>query len=134
MVKDDTQASKWDPAYKGPFTVIKQTRGGNYILQDMTGYEIAHRFTIDKLKIIDGTMSSGERKEDPRIQTTSTNVSPVNTNVNQNNESAKSTNKLQEVRKSARLASKASTVVKTTRMDTVEDTKPHYEVLGILDH
>ena len=37
MALDSTHASKWDPVYKGEYTVVHQNQGGAYILKDYTG-------------------------------------------------------------------------------------------------
>ena len=63
MAIDKTRGSKWDPIYEGPFTVVRQNRGGAYELKDATG-EIFHRkMTIDMLKPINGVPHlEGEKK------------------------------------------------------------------------
>jgi transposase InsO family protein len=50
MVKDPTRASKWDPVYEGPCTVIRKTRGGSYILEDRNGTILSSRFAPSQLK------------------------------------------------------------------------------------
>jgi len=50
MVLDSTRESKWDPLYEGPFTVLQQTSGGSYILQDTDGTKIPRKYVISQLK------------------------------------------------------------------------------------
>ena len=45
MIKVATRAGKLAPAYEGPYTVLRQTQGGSYVLQDETGELINHEFT-----------------------------------------------------------------------------------------
>jgi hypothetical protein len=49
-VKDDTEKSKWVNENDGPFKVVRQTRGGAYILQDRTGAVLTPRFPPKLLK------------------------------------------------------------------------------------
>lgn len=37
---DNTRTSKWDPVREGPYTVVRQTDNGAYILKDATGAEL----------------------------------------------------------------------------------------------
>ncbi|MGH2611975.1 MAG: RNase H-like domain-containing protein [Rhabdochlamydiaceae bacterium] len=59
MALDTTRESKWDPVYEGPFTVVRQTNGGSYILKDATGDELSRRYAISMLKVVD-VPSGGE--------------------------------------------------------------------------
>jgi hypothetical protein len=52
MTLDVTRKSKWDPKYEGPFTVVRQTKGGAYVLADQTGTELQRRFAISHLKLV----------------------------------------------------------------------------------
>jgi hypothetical protein len=141
MVKDDTRASKWEPAYEGPLTVVRQTTGGNYVLRDLTGEEVSQRYTIDKLKPIDGTLPSGGRNE-------SSVTPPAPTNVPTNESTDTIANEPAKVRRSARLIAKTSRSRNGGSRNAIEaptasvtpqeagnvEEEPHYEVLGILDH
>ena len=62
MAIDQTRASKWDPIYKGLYTVICQTEGKNYKLQDADGKMLDRRMTIHMLKPVDSMLLSGGRK------------------------------------------------------------------------
>src|SRR5690606_1098821 len=37
MTIDSTRGNKLEPRYEGPFLVVRRTKGGSYILQDLTG-------------------------------------------------------------------------------------------------
>jgi hypothetical protein len=63
MALDQTRSSKWDPIYEGPYTIIKQTAGGAYELQDHDGKRLDRKMVISMLKVIDGVPPSGGRKE-----------------------------------------------------------------------
>ena len=53
MLNDPTRASKHEPRYTGPYRVVQQKRGGNYVLQEPDG-KLHHRNPpIDQMKIID---------------------------------------------------------------------------------
>ena len=53
MLTDPTRSSKHDPKYTGPYRVVQQKRGGNYVLQEPDG-KLHHRNPpIDQMKIID---------------------------------------------------------------------------------
>ena len=53
MSIDPTRASKWDPVYEGPYTILRQHRDGSYALQDELGQELTRRRTIEMLKVVD---------------------------------------------------------------------------------
>jgi transposase InsO family protein len=57
MALDQTRASKWDPVYEGPFTVIKQDQGGAYVLQDADGQILKRKMTINMLKPLEFPVS-----------------------------------------------------------------------------
>jgi len=59
MALDPTRESKWDPIYEGPFTIVRKTTGGSYILKDSTGDELSRRYSISMLKLVD-VPSGGE--------------------------------------------------------------------------
>jgi len=47
---DKLRGTKWEPKFEGPFTVIRQNKGGAYILKDTIG-KMKRKFTIDMLKV-----------------------------------------------------------------------------------
>jgi transposase InsO family protein len=59
MAMDVLKKSKWDPAYEGPFTVVRRTRRDNYVLSDATGAILGRNFSIHMLKPIDSIVSGG---------------------------------------------------------------------------
>ncbi|KAG0163270.1 hypothetical protein DFQ29_003260, partial [Apophysomyces sp. BC1021] len=52
MVKTPTRSGKLAPIYEGPYTVLRHTQGGSYILQDETGTLMARDYTPSELKLI----------------------------------------------------------------------------------
>jgi transposase InsO family protein len=63
-VRDALRKTKWEPAYEGPFTVVRQVKGGAYVLKDMTGDEIDRRFTIDMIRPVSiGRLTPGGVEE-----------------------------------------------------------------------
>jgi hypothetical protein len=65
MAIDQTRVSKWDPIYEGPYTIIRQTEKGSYVLRDHDGKEIDRHMAIHMLKIVDGVSPSegGKKKQ-----------------------------------------------------------------------
>lgn len=53
-MKDSIEQSKWVKENQGPFQVVRQTRGGAYILEDRTGHILGTRFPPKALKIVPG--------------------------------------------------------------------------------
>ena len=53
MKIEDQQNSKQDPKYAGPYRVLRRTKGGSYVIQDMTGTLFPSNVAANKLKIID---------------------------------------------------------------------------------
>ena len=58
MAVDQTRSTKWDPVYEGPYTVVKQNRGGAYQLKDATGELLKRKMTMEMLKVIPSTVSN----------------------------------------------------------------------------
>ena len=52
MSVDSTHASKWNPVYEGPYTVLQQPHDGSYSLQDDLGQELSRHRTIEMLKVV----------------------------------------------------------------------------------
>ena len=53
MVKLPSRTSKLAPIYEGPFTVVRRTQGGSYILRDDHTQELLHRnYVPSELKIV----------------------------------------------------------------------------------
>lgn len=54
MLKDPTRSTKNQPVWIGPFRVVKQKKGGTYVLQNVD-HSLYHREPPrDQLKLIDG--------------------------------------------------------------------------------
>jgi Chromo (CHRromatin Organisation MOdifier) domain len=52
MIKDPDRRNKFEPAYIGPYTVTRRSRGGAYVLKDATGDLLDRHVPIDQLKLI----------------------------------------------------------------------------------
>lgn len=52
MLKDQLRANKWEPKYVGPYTVVRRTRNGNYVLRDATGDILDRHTPPDQLKLV----------------------------------------------------------------------------------
>ena len=55
MAVDKTKASKWDAENEGPFTIVRRTEGGAYVLADKTGVELGRRVNIENLTVVPKT-------------------------------------------------------------------------------
>ena len=52
MVVDTRKYNKLAPHYEGPFKVLRCTRGGSYVLQDMTGALLSRNYPPSAMKLI----------------------------------------------------------------------------------
>ncbi|KAJ8657630.1 hypothetical protein O0I10_006696 [Lichtheimia ornata] len=52
MVKDVSRSKKMDPRYEGPYTVVRETPGGSYVLRDEQGLLAARNFAPSQLKMV----------------------------------------------------------------------------------
>jgi len=52
MLLDQTRTGKLDPVYEGPYIIVRQTKGGSYVLKDLAGEELKRRATINMIKAI----------------------------------------------------------------------------------
>ena len=52
MLKDPTRQNKFEPTYIGPYTVVRRSRGGAYVLKDATGDLLDRHVPADQLKLI----------------------------------------------------------------------------------
>ena len=66
-IKDITRASKWEPVYEGPYTILKQHQGGTYSLLDAMGELLSRRVPISQIRITNPIVDK--------------NTSKINTNV-----------------------------------------------------
>ncbi|KAI1289077.1 hypothetical protein EDD11_009441, partial [Mortierella claussenii] len=46
------QMDKLTPRYEGPYTVVRRTVGGSYVLKDGTGEELGRNFAPSQLKLV----------------------------------------------------------------------------------
>lgn len=49
---DKLRCSKLDPKYEGPFTIVRRTRGGSYIVNDNTGTQMSRCSAPQQLKLV----------------------------------------------------------------------------------
>ncbi|KAF9970872.1 hypothetical protein BGZ65_010810 [Modicella reniformis] len=52
MAEDSLSTSKLQPAYEGPFLVVRRTHGGTYVLQDATGALTSRNYAPSQLELV----------------------------------------------------------------------------------
>ena len=52
MIKDPVRQNKFEPTYIGPYTIIRRSRGGAYVLKDATGDLLDRHVPADQMKLI----------------------------------------------------------------------------------
>jgi hypothetical protein len=52
MIVDQTRGNKFEPKYVGPYIILRRSRGGAYVLKDMTGDILDRRVTSDQMKLV----------------------------------------------------------------------------------
>ena len=52
MTVDTTKGNKLAPHYESPFKVLRHTKGGSYILQDMAGALLSRNYPPSAMKLI----------------------------------------------------------------------------------
>jgi hypothetical protein len=52
MSLDPIKGDKLAPRYEGPYTVVRRTIGGSYVLKDGTGAELGRKFAPSQLKLV----------------------------------------------------------------------------------
>lgn len=68
MVIDSENGSKWLSKYVGPFTIVRRTKGGAYVVKDSLGRDLGRNVNIEMLKVmqddtsVDSALSEGEGK------------------------------------------------------------------------
>jgi hypothetical protein len=55
MVKDPNRGSKLDPVYMGPYTIVRRTQNGTYVLKDQLNDLFDRHVPADQLKLISKT-------------------------------------------------------------------------------
>ena len=52
MIKDPVRQNKFEPTYIGPYTIVRRSRGGAYVLKDATGDILDRHVPADQMKLI----------------------------------------------------------------------------------
>jgi len=52
MLKDPLRRDKFEPKYVGPYTVVRRTHAGTFVLKDLTGDILDRHVPLDQLKLI----------------------------------------------------------------------------------
>ena len=52
MLRDPVRKSKMDPPNVGPYTIVRRTRNGNYLLKDATGAYLERHVPPDQLRLV----------------------------------------------------------------------------------
>jgi hypothetical protein len=52
MIKDPVRQNKFEPTYIGPYTILRRSRGGAYVLKDATGDLLDRHVPADQMKLI----------------------------------------------------------------------------------
>jgi hypothetical protein len=60
MIVDPERQNKFEPKYIGPYTIVRRSRGGAYVLKDSTGDLLDRKVPADRMKLI----SRSQRKLD----------------------------------------------------------------------
>lgn len=60
MIIDVTRRNKFEPKYVGPYTIVRRSRGGAYVLKDMSGDLLDRHVPADQMKLL----SRSKRKLD----------------------------------------------------------------------
>ena len=126
MALDRNRNSKWDPVYDGPYTIVRQHRGGTYELRDVTGAIVPGRRTIEMLKELDDI--SDVPRNAPEDETMGTEEESDEEELERNH-----SQKEEQVTNDA-----IETTTVTTMDETIfkheEEENEHYEVEKILNH
>ena len=64
MLKDVTRSNKFEPKYVGPYIVLRRSRGGAYVLRDLTGDVLDRRVPGDQLKLV--SKKARAKDKDPK--------------------------------------------------------------------
>ena len=63
MLRDQLRTNKFEPAFVGPYTVVRRTRNGNYVLRDATGDILDRHCPPDQLKLVSRTARPSDLAE-----------------------------------------------------------------------
>jgi len=67
MTLDPIKGDKLAPRYEGPYTVVRRTTGGSYVVKDGTGEELGRNFAPSQLKLVLDDFESTEAYEVEKI-------------------------------------------------------------------
>ena len=67
MSLDPIKGDKLAPRYEGPYTVVRRTTGGSYVLKDGTGAELGRNFAPSQLKLVLDDFEATETYEVEKI-------------------------------------------------------------------
>ena len=62
MIRDPSKRGKSKATFSGPFTVLRQTKGGSYVLQDATGALYPSNVSPDRIKLISAAEKPSENE------------------------------------------------------------------------
>ena len=62
-VNDPGKKPKWEPKYIGPYTVIRRSRNGQYVLRDATGDILDRHVPADQLKMVSRRVRNIDRQK-----------------------------------------------------------------------
>ena len=68
MLNDPHRANKFEPKYIGPYSIVRRTRNGNYLLRDGTGDYLDRHVPPDQLKLISKKPREGDDETVYEIQ------------------------------------------------------------------
>ena len=64
MLKDQLRSTKFEPKYVGPYTIVRRTRNGNYLLRDETGDPLDRPVPPDQLKLVSKKPRRSDNQDD----------------------------------------------------------------------
>jgi hypothetical protein len=67
MAKDPHRRDKFEPAYVGPYTVVRRTTYGTYVLKEQTGDMLDRHVPADQLKLISKTARQADTDDDGNV-------------------------------------------------------------------
>ena len=64
MLRDPVRQNKFEPKYVGPYTVVRRSHRGNFVLRDATGDILDRHVPPDQLKLVSKTARASDLKRD----------------------------------------------------------------------
>jgi hypothetical protein len=77
MVANQLKNSKWEVDREGPFQIVRQNKGGAYILRDALGEEMEKKYTVEMLSPIDEQLTAKNAMGHPLTEGPSCEVQTV---------------------------------------------------------